>query len=580
MPRIIGIDLGTTFSALAYLEQGKAVMIEDEEGRRSQPSVVAFSPEDIKAGEDALHQNLDARIVRRIKRKMGTDYRFRFQDKEFSPEEISALIIRRLVEVAEQNLGEKIRDAIITVPAYFNDNQRQATKYAGEIAGLNVLRIINEPTAASLAYGIKGDQETKIVVFDLGGGTFDVSILRISEGIYEVVSTAGDNNLGGEDFTERIITLLVDRFKEETGIDLREDPLAGQQLYEAVEKAKKELSSQDNTRIHIPFITADESGPRDIDFILKREEFERLIHDYIKRSLELTTQAVEEGQLTLQDIDRIILVGGSSRIPYVQQEVTRLFGKRPDCDLNPEEVVAMGAAIQGGIIEGEIDDIVLVDVTPMSLGIEVENGYFVPVIERNTPVPTAARRIFTTVVDAQRSVDIHVLQGESMYVQNNVSLGKFRLDGLPQSHKGTPRIEVKFELDVNGILHVTAMDVESSHAQGITIVNESRLSEKEMKKLQEEHVKNYHQEIEKRGLLSQVLRLKTKADTIASRLEKLTPSQYFRSLLRQELSEVRLLLQEGVQELDIRKVQEALETLEFMKQELKAGNYHKEEILA
>lgn len=580
MPRIIGIDLGTTFSALAYLDKGEPHIIEDEQGRRSQPSVVAFSPEEIRAGQAALDMGMDARLVRRIKRKMGTDYRFRFQERDYSPEEISAYIIRQLVDSAEQQLGEKIRDAIITVPAYFNDNQRQATKHAGEIAGLNVLRIINEPTAASLAYGISQNGETRVVVYDLGGGTFDVSVLRISEGIYEVISTAGDNHLGGEDFTERIITLLTDRFKEETGIDLQQDPLAVQQLYDAVETAKIELSSQDKARIYIPFITADEQGPRDIDFILKRDEFERLIQDYVKRSLELTRQAVEEGQLQLQDIDHIILVGGSSRIPYVRQEVSRLFAKQPDCSLNPEEVVALGAAIQGGIIEGDIDDIVLVDVTPMSLGIEVENGYFVPVIERNTPVPTAARRIFTTVVDAQRSVDIHILQGESMYAANNVSLGKFRLEGLPQAHKGTPRIEVRFELDVNGMLNVTAMDTENSLVQGITIVNEVRLDEEQLKKLQKEHLQNYHQEIEKRGLLSQVLRLKTRAESLAGRLEKLSPSQYFRSLIRQELSEVRSLLQDGVRDLDISKVQDALDTLEFMKQELQAGTYRREESLA
>ncbi len=579
MAKIIGIDLGTTYSALACLEDTKAIIIEDLNGKRSIPSVVSFSHDEIRTGFEALNQDLDATLIRRIKRKMGTDYRFSFNKKEYSPEEISAFILKKLVSIAEQKLGEKITDAIITVPAYFNDNQRQATKYAGEIAGLNVLRIINEPTAASLAYGIDSQEETNVVVYDLGGGTFDVSVLCISDGVYEVVSTAGDNNLGGEDFTRRIMELLTDRFKDETGIDLEQDPMALQQLYDHVETAKKELSQTDKVRIHIPFITADASGPKDIDFILKRDEFERLISDYIKRSLDLTSQAIEEGQLQVKDIDRIILVGGSSRIPRVQQEVSRLFGKAPESSLNPEEVVAMGAAIQAGIIEGEINDIVLVDVTPMSLGIEVESGFFVPVIERNTPVPTAARRIFTTVVDAQRSVDIHILQGESMYCKNNVSLGKFRLEGISQTHKGAPRIEVKFELDVNGILNVTAMDVATGNTQGITIVNESRISEAEMKKLQKEHETSYKDEIAQRSMLNQVLKLKTRADNIASRIEALAPSLYFKGLIQQELSDVQRMIEQAVHDLDPRQAQEALETLEFMYQEMKAGNYNFEEIL-
>ncbi|OHD54286.1 MAG: hypothetical protein A2Y33_16575 [Spirochaetes bacterium GWF1_51_8] len=581
MAKLVGIDLGTTFSAIAYLnEKGKPGVIEFDNGKKTMPSVVAFDGEEIVIGETAQRSEYAASAIRRIKRKMGTDHSAELNGRKYSPEEISAFVLKEIKNRAEEAIGEKIKDVVITVPAYFNDNQRQATKNAGKIAGLNVLRIINEPTAASLAYGIKEDDDINVAVYDLGGGTFDVSVLNVADGIFEVISTAGDNQLGGEDFTRRIQDVITKKFTDETGIELSTDPLAMSKLYDAVETAKIELSAKNSARVKVPFITADEKGTHDIDFELTRGEFEKLISDYIERTIELTKQAVSDGKLGIDEIDRVILVGGSSRIPLVHKRVQELFGKSPDCTLNPEEVVAMGAAIQAGIVQGDLSGIVLVDVTPMSLGIEVENGYFVPIIERNTPIPTSAKRIFTTVADNQKSVDITIFQGESMYVENNITLGKFRLEGVRHAPKGDPRIEVTFELDVNGILNVRAMDLDSESAQGITIVNDSRLTDEQLQKLKEHHLKNYNEEIRKRKHLTTVLKQKTKAESIAAKIENSIPPAYRDSLIREEIAELLRSVEEAVVEIDVRKIEEAIDGLEFIYTELKAGNYQSSEKIA
>jgi molecular chaperone DnaK len=581
MAKMVGIDLGTTFSAIAYLdESGRPGMIEFDNGKKTLPSIVAYDGEEIVVGESAQRNEFASTAIRRIKRKMGTEHSAELNGRKYTPEEISAFILKEIKNRAEEALGDKIKDVVITVPAYFNDNQRQATKNAGKIAGLNVLRIINEPTAASLAYGISENDDLNIVVYDLGGGTFDISVLNVADGIFEVISTAGDNELGGEDFTRRIQDVIVKKFKDETGIDLTTDPLAMSKLYDAVESAKIELSAKESARVKVPFITADEKGTHDVDFELRRDEFEKLISDYIERTITLTKQAVSDGKLELSEIDKVILVGGSSRIPMVRRSVNELFGKTPECSLNPEEVVARGAAIQSGIVQGDLSGIVLVDVTPISLGIEVENGYFVPIIERNTPIPTSAKRIFTTVVDNQKSVDISIFQGESMYVSNNITLGKFRLEGIRQTRKGDPRIEVTFELDVNGILNVRAMDLDSESAQGITIVNDTRMTEDQLQKMKENHQKNFGPEIKKRKHLTNVLKMKTKAESIAVKIENAIPPAYRDHLIREEVAEILRTVEEAVIEIDVKKMESAIGGLEFIFTELKAGSYTDSEKIA
>ncbi len=582
MSKVIGIDLGTTFSAIAYLNNDSSEIIPDKNGKRTMPSIVSFYNDNILVGEAAktIEFNNPENTVKRIKRKMGTDFKVLIKDREYSPEEISAIILKKLKEQAEDFLHEKLKDAIITVPAYFNDNQRQATKNAGKLAGLNVLRIINEPTAASLAYGVSPNDDLNIVIYDLGGGTFDVSVLNVADGVFEVISTAGDNNLGGEDFNKRMMDAVVGRFKEETGIDLTEDPLAMVKIYEAVENAKIELSSKKNTRIQVPFVTADKDGPKNIDFELSRAELEEMIADYIKRSIDLCRQAVSDAAMKVEDIDRIILVGGSSRIPLVRKSVEELFKKVPDCSINPDEVVARGAALQGGIVQGDVRGIVLVDVNPISLGIEVENGYFVPIIERNSPIPTSAKRVFTTVADGQKSVDIHIMQGESMYCKNNVSLGKFRLEGVRNAVKGDPRIEVNFELDVNGILNVSAMDMDTQNVQGITIVEQSRMSEEELEKIQQEHINKYEGEIKLRDVLNSVLRLKTRAESIIAKISNSVPPAYKSSLIKEEIEEIMQTINESVEQMNPERIEKSIERLEFIMNELSAGTYSFGEMIA
>lgn len=490
--RVVGIDFGTTYSAIAFMEGNKPEIIPNKRGRRVTPSVVAFSKSgEILIGEPAKNQAIlnPERTISSIKRYMGSDYRVEIEGRVFRPQDIAALIIRKLKEDAEEFLGESIKEAVITVPAYFSDAQRQATKEAGELAGLKVLRIINEPTAAALAYGLgKGnyDKELKILVFDLGGGTFDVSILEIAEGVFEVKATSGDNRLGGDDFDERIIEYLIERFKKETGIDLSGDRMALQKLKEESERAKIELSEVYETEINIPFIAADEQGPKHLSCVLKRDLFEGFIKDLVDRVEEPVLRALDDAKLSPKDIDQILLVGGSTRVPLVQRKVKELLGKEPLRGVNPDECVALGAAIQAGMIKGEVTGIVLVDVTPLSLGVETVGGIFTKIIERNTPIPTSASRIFTTVSDNQSTVEIHVLQGERPLAEENISLGRFQLSGIRPAPKGVPRIEVTFSIDVNGIVHVKAKDLDTGKEQKIEIRGVKELPREEVEKIVKE----------------------------------------------------------------------------------------------
>lgn len=573
MKEVIGIDLGTTYSAAAYLNDGQPVMIDLGEGEESIPSVVSFFNGEPIVGEKALQQENAMNAVRRIKRSMGTEYKIEIEQREYSPEEISAFILKEIKRRAEKALGSEIKDVVITVPAYFNDNQRQSTKNAGRIAGLNVMRIINEPTAASLSYGINADEDMIVVVYDLGGGTFDVSVLNVGEGVFEVMSTAGDNQLGGEDFNRRIEELVIEKFKEETNIDISGDPLAALKITEGVEKCKRELSEKKSARLHVPFIAADEEKIHDVDFMLSRGEFENLIQDYIDRTIELTKQAVQDAEIQLGEVDRVVLVGGSSRIPKVRSEVEKLFGLKIEDGHDPELVVAQGAAIQAGIVHGQVSDVVLVDVTPMSLGIEVEDGYFVPIIERNTPIPTSAKRLFTNVGDNQQRVDVHVLQGESMHSKNNVSLGKFQLENIRRCRKGEARIEVNFELDVNGILKVSAMDKDVQTERGITIKNTAQLDDDKIKKMIEKHEKAYQSEIENRSRLTELLRLKTRAEFLADNITRLIPVAYRDSMLADEVKNAMKKVSKAVDKLDLETVQACVSDLEYSLGELRTGNF-------
>ena len=489
MGRAIGIDFGTTYSAIAFMEGDRPEIIPNRRGKRVTPSVVAFSKSgEILVGEPAKNQAIlnPDRTVLSIKRYMGRDYKFEVDGKSYRPQDIAALIIRKLKEDAEEFLSERIKEAVITVPAYFSDAQRQATKEAGELAGLRVLRIINEPTAAALAYGLgrkPGSEEIKVLVFDLGGGTFDVSILEIAEGVFEVKATAGNNRLGGDDFDERIISYLVERFKSETAIDLSKDRMALQKLKEEAERAKIELSEVYETEISIPFIAADESGPKHLQVTLRRELFEDLIKDLVDKLEEPVLRALEDAKLLPREIDQVLLVGGSTRIPLVQRKVRELLGKEPLRGVNPDECVALGAAIQAAMIKGEVTGIVLVDVTPLSLGVETIGGIFTKIIDRNTPIPTSASRIFTTVADNQTTVEIHVLQGERPLAEDNISLGKFQLTGIRPAPRGVPRIEVTFSIDVNGIVSVKARDLDTGKEQKIEIGGVKDIPQEEVERI-------------------------------------------------------------------------------------------------
>lgn len=519
MSKIIGIDLGTTNSCVAVMEGGEAVVIPNAEGNRTTPSVVGFS----KTGERLVGQvakrqsvsNPDKTVIS-IKRHMGSDYKVKIDDKTYSPQEISAMVLQKLKTDAEAYIGQTVTKAVITVPAYFTDAQRQATKDAGAIAGLEVLRIINEPTAAALAYGLDKEKDQTVLVFDLGGGTFDVSVLELSQGMVEVKATSGNNHLGGDDFDQRLIDYMVAEYKKSHGADLAKDKVALQRLKEAAEKAKIELSGVTSSNVNLPFITMTEDGPQHLDMNISRAKFDEITADLVEATVGPTRQAIEDAKLSWNQIDQVILVGGSTRIPAVQEAVKKLSGKDPHKGVNPDEVVAMGAAIQGGVLSGDVKDMILLDVTPLSLGIETLGGVFTRIIDRNTTIPTTKSQTFSTAADNQTSVDIHVLQGEREMASYNKTLGRFQLTGIPPAPRGIPQIEVKFDIDANGIVHVSAKDMATGNEQKVTITSSTGLSKEDIEKMKQDAEAHAEEDKKHRELID----AKNQVDSMVYQTEK------------------------------------------------------------